>query len=242
MQHNPRNTRRKLFASLSVLTVVFTVAAIAQFTGAFPKNPPVTKAAERNVTPDQPRAVFGGFSRSYASRGARLQKSSPRKKSRVPGQKRSLHRPWTDRGTARQVADTFARGDVNGQTILYAPKMETFYQRNGVSRETVRREKSRMMELYPKVHRYDISDLKFESQKHDEAVVSFRKDWDMNGDRRFAGAERQRLKLRRINGDWKMSAKRKCKSTGSNGASSEQSWCVQTIAPRLPHRRKYRTK
>ena len=61
-----------------------------------------------------------------------------------------------------------------------------------------------MMELYPEVHRYEISDVKFESQKHDEAVVSFRKDWDMNGDRRFSGAERQRLKLRRINGDWKI--------------------------------------
>lgn len=100
--------------------------------------------------------------------------------------------------------NTVLRGDVNGQTILYAPKMELFYRRNGVSRETVRREKARLMELYPRVHRYDISDVKVESQKRDEAVVSFRKDWDMNGDRRFSGAERQRLKLRRINGDWKI--------------------------------------
>jgi hypothetical protein len=82
--------------------------------------------------------------------------------------------------------------------------MEVFYRRNGVSRETVRREKARMMELYPQVHRYDISDVKLESHKGEEAVVSFRKDWDMNGDRRFSGAERQRLKLRRINGDWKI--------------------------------------
>ena len=206
MQHDPRNTRRKLFASLSVLTVVFTVAAIAQFTGAFPNNPPVTKAAERNVTPDQPRAVFGEVSPAVTPAPAPdVQKVEP-KEEVARSRTETVASPGRGQieGLLDKWRDTFARGDVNGQTILYAPKMETFYQRNGVSRETVRREKSRMMELYPKVHRYDISDLKFESQKHDEAVVSFRKDWDMNGDRRFAGAERQRLKLRRINGDWKI--------------------------------------
>jgi hypothetical protein len=61
-----------------------------------------------------------------------------------------------------------------------------------------------MMELYPEVNRYDISDVKVESSKPGEAVVSFRKDWDMRGDRPFSGAERQRLKLRRISGDWKI--------------------------------------
>ena len=37
MPHDPQNNRLKLFASLIVLAVVLTVAAIAQFTGRIPK-------------------------------------------------------------------------------------------------------------------------------------------------------------------------------------------------------------
>ncbi len=74
MQHDPRNTRRKLFASLAVLTVVFTVAAIAQFTGTLPNVSAVNKAADKPIqaNPNQPRAVFGEASpgRSGADRAA----------------------------------------------------------------------------------------------------------------------------------------------------------------------------
>src|SRR6478672_9275157 len=197
MQHDPRNTRRKLFASLAVLTVVFTVAAIAQFTGTLPNVSAVNKPADKptQANPNQPRAVFGEVPPAApVSLSPVVQQPQPKAES-----KGETARSRTEVGTSPgrgqieglldRWRDTFARGDVNGQTILYAPKMEVFYQRSGVSRETVRREKSRMMELYPRVHRYEISNVKFESHKHDEAVVSFRKDWDMNGDRRFSGAE-----------------------------------------------------
>ena len=60
------------------------------------------------------------------------------------------------------------------------------------------------MSLYPTVNRYDISDVKVESNNGREAVVSFRKEWDMDGQKPFSGAERQRLKLRRIDGNWKI--------------------------------------
>jgi hypothetical protein len=208
MQHDPRKIRRKLFASLAVLTVVFTVAAIAQFTGTLPNVSAVNKAADKptQVNPNQPRAVFGEVPpAALVVPAPSVQPSEPTEET---ARSRAEVATSPGRGQIEGLLDrwrkTFARGDINGQTILYAPKMEAFYERNGVSRETVRREKSRMMELYPRVHRYEISDVKFESHKHDEAVVSFRKDWDMNGDRRFTGADRQRLKLRRINGDWKI--------------------------------------
>jgi hypothetical protein len=95
-------------------------------------------------------------------------------------------------------------GDINAQTILYAPRMDRYFRQRNVSRDLVRREKVRLKEMYPQITRYDISDVRIESSKDSEKVVSFRKDWDMRGERRFAGAERQRLKLRKISGDWKI--------------------------------------
>ena len=96
------------------------------------------------------------------------------------------------------------RGDVKAQAILYAPKMEQFFRRRNVTRDVVLREKARMKELYPNVSRYDITDVQVESHKENVAVVSFRKEWDMHGERRFSGSDRQRFKLRKIAGDWKI--------------------------------------
>ena len=204
MRQNPRNTSRKLFASLAVLAIVFVIAAIAQFTGALRKAQPASAASSPQSTATQPRAVFGELPQAPPRQPQPVEKTEAGEETARSRSEATI----TARGEIDSLLDrwrnTFLRGDVNGQTILYAPKMELFYRRNSVSRETVRREKSRMMELYPKVHRYDISDVKVESHRGDEAVVSFRKDWDMNGDRRFSGAERQRLKLKRINGDWKI--------------------------------------
>jgi hypothetical protein len=201
MRQGPRNTHRKLFASLAVLFVVFLIAAIAQFTGIFGRTPPASAAGNGRQNSHQARAVFGEAAKPEPEvpQVSEPQKETIRSRAEEPVGSRAGIDSLLDRWR-----NTFASGDVNGQVILYAPKMELFYRRNGVSRETVRREKARMMELYPRVHRYDISDVTLESHKGDEAVVSFRKDWDMNGDRRFSGAERQRLKLKRINGDWKI--------------------------------------
>jgi hypothetical protein len=93
---------------------------------------------------------------------------------------------------------------VGGQADLYAPRVERFFTKRNVSRDAVRQEKARMMQAYPEVNKYEISDVEVESNTGNEAVVSFRKEWDMNGNRRFSGAERQRLRLRRIDGDWKI--------------------------------------
>ena len=54
-------------------------------------------------------------------------------------------------------------GNVDAQTILYAPRMDHYFRQRNVSRATVRREKARMKELYPTVNRYDISDVRVES-------------------------------------------------------------------------------
>ena len=107
--------------------------------------------------------------------------------------------------------DTVAKGDLEGHTNLYAPNVDRFFRQRNVPHEAVRKVKSQMMTLYPTITRYDISKVTVESNTGNEAVVSFRKDWDMKGRRRFAGAERQRLKLRRIAGDWKITSEEELK-------------------------------
>src|SRR3954447_14524980 len=205
MRHEPDNNRLKLLISMTVLAVVFVVAGIAQFTGKRWTRSEDSAPAPSVPAPDrsQPRAVFGAGPDPVAV-------TPPPEKQAQPG-------PVKEDGTSRSLtagdaataADidrllerwrgTVVRGEVKAQVILYAPRMEQFFNRRNVTREVVLREKTRLKELYPNVRRYEISDVQVEPHKDNNlAVVSFRKEWDMDGDRRFSGAERQRLKIRRI--------------------------------------------
>jgi hypothetical protein len=200
MPHDPKRNRLKLFGSLIVLAIVLIIATIAQFTGRRRVTP-----VPQDRGPTQARAVFGD------TRAIQPAEARPGTEQRAPveeasrGREESAPAPASDiNGLLNRWRDTVVRGDSNAHAILYAPRMDRFFRRRNVTREMVRREKARMMELYPDVKRYEISDVRVESQRGDEAVVSFRKEWDMRGDRLFSGAERQRLKLRRIAGDWKI--------------------------------------
>ena len=203
MPHDPQRNRLKLFGSLIVLAIVMIIATIAQFTG---RRADTAAPQARNRA--QPRAVFGDTwpTTPVESREEPPDAQRPRR-SKIVSRKRgsvSRSRIGYRSGLLHRWRETVVRGDVNAHAILYAPKMDKFFRRRNVTRETVRREKARMMELYPDVKRYEISDVRVESQRGTEAIVSFRKEWDMRGDRPFSGAERQRLKLRRIAGDLKI--------------------------------------
>jgi hypothetical protein len=189
-----------------VLAIVMIVATIAQFTGKS-KVTPVSQDRYRS----QPRAVFGDTNRIQPASERPSNTEQPLSREEPPSEAASRSRedssamPASDiNGLLNRWRDTVVRGDSKAHAILYAPKMDKFFRRRNVSRETVRREKARMMEIYPEVKRYEISDVRVESQRPNETVVSFRKEWDMRGDRPFSGAERQRLTLRRIAGDWKI--------------------------------------
>jgi len=211
MRHDASKNRLKLLISLAVLAVVFVVAGIAQFTGKrwTASRDPIS-VTRSPATQPQARAVFGDL----------MQESKPALPipAQVPQpeepQKEETLRARSTPGNAVSSAsidglldrwrNTVVRGDVKAQAILYAPKMEQFFRRRNVTRDVVLREKARMKELYPNVSRYDITDVQVESHKENVAVVSFRKEWDMHGERRFSGSDRQRFKLRKIAGDWKI--------------------------------------
>jgi hypothetical protein len=207
MPHDPRKTRLKILGSLTVLAIVMVIAVIAQFTGNGRWNRDNRQTSDSTARSTQPRAVFG----DTTSPPPRQQESPPpsgdistRSRADTPGAATTQIANMEIDDLLNHWRDSVIRGDVNAHVILYAPKMDQFFRRRNVTRETVRREKARMMELYPRVNRYEISDIRVESQRGNEAVVSFRKEWDMRGDRPFSGAERQRLKLRRMSGDWKI--------------------------------------
>lgn len=204
MRQTSWTARRKLFASLVVLGVVLVIAAIVQFTGKRPAESPYASAAPATATPNRgERAVFGSDPRPAPTA------ESPRPMPARTEAEEPITRARTETSAGideflSRWRNTVATGDVDGQTALYAPKVDRFFRQRNVSQAAVRKVKSQMMSLYPTVNKYDISDVKVESNNGREAVVSFRKEWDMNGQRRFAGAERQRLKLRRVAGDWKI--------------------------------------
>jgi hypothetical protein len=204
------SSRRKLTFSLAVLAIVLVIAAIAQIRGKGRRVNPYANGAEQapmarsapRATADE-RPVFGDTSApaprvTPKDRPADTEATRGRTTAAAPSNSADIHR-LLDEWRA-----TLVRGDVNAQANLYAPHVDRFFTKRNVSRDAVRKEKSRMMAAYPEVNRYEISDVRVESNTGDEAVVSFRKEWEMTGNRRFSGAERQRLRLRRIGADWKI--------------------------------------
>ena len=219
MQRTNSRSRRKLMVSLAVLAMVFIVAAVAQFTGRPTANPYKDPVAEQpSLAPEedaQQRPVFGDRRPAPTDSSPRPSPSAVEGEPNRNEESQSRTRTTTtaeDRRAAPeglnevldQWRESIMNGDVDAQVNLYAPKMDRFFTKRNVSKDDVRRETARMMKLYPDVSRYEISDIQVESNTGDEAVVSFRKEWDMKGDKRFAGAERQRLKLRKFAGDWKI--------------------------------------
>jgi hypothetical protein len=222
MRRTNWTARRKLMASLAVLGFVLVVAAVAQFTGKDTRANPYASTARstppRTSAEPSGRAVFGAGDNAHDEARDDV-RPSPTGESPLAGrtapvvaekEETSTRARSTDADTGgidRLLArwrDTVAKGDVDGNTELYAPRVDRFFRERNVSQASVRKTKSQMMSLYPTVNKYEISDVKVEKNDGREAVVSFRKEWDMKGQKPFSGAERQRLTLRRIGGDWKI--------------------------------------
>ena len=88
---------------------------------------------------------------------------------------------------------------------MYAPVMEVFYRKKKIPVSEVRREKAKLFGGLSHVRKLDMSDIRIESLGRVRAVVSFRKDWEMQGALATSGSERQRLTLGWIEGRWRIS-------------------------------------
>lgn len=210
--------RARFLGSIIVLLITLAIAGVAQFNSsaradfqALNRTRTVYGGSESVATEPPERAIFG---------------RQPQHEAKVQNPEKTLSKatepPDVSSGTTASVASygygvpsdiraflerwrtTLVAGAVQEQADLYAPQVDRFFNMTNVSRDFVRQEKQKLISEYPEVKRYTISDVRVESLGGDYAVVSFRKDWDARGARRFAGAERQRLHLRRIRTEWKI--------------------------------------
>jgi hypothetical protein len=150
-----------------------------------PDVPPVTRAAAKPKPAEVPART-----EPEATSTRNRTSTTP-----VPADIHNLLRRWTD---------TVIEGNADAQASLYGPKAEVYFTKRNVPHSEIAADKRRMLQLYPKVNRYAITNVNLDSLEGDRAVVSLVKDWDMAGDKRFAGSEKEQLTLARINGEWKI--------------------------------------
>ncbi|MDX2154414.1 MAG: hypothetical protein SFV54_26975 [Bryobacteraceae bacterium] len=94
--------------------------------------------------------------------------------------------------------------DVSALSKHYALRVSKYYRQSGVSRDFVLRDKETLFKDIDRVRRFGVSRYRVESLTPERAVVSFLKEWDFEGQRPFAGAERQRLTLLWLDGRWQI--------------------------------------
>jgi len=189
-----RRNRRKLVFGLAALAVVLGIAAVAQrrYTSAdvFAAQTEGTRARV-----EVSRPVFG-------ERPAPVQTTPEAEQAAQDLSVQPFLNEWRK---------TLMKGDIEGHTALYAEKLDRFFRQRDVTRAAVRREKERMLRQYPRFTKYNLRDVKVESKTPEQAVVTFTKDWDARGRRRFSGSERQRLVLKRAGDEWQIASEEELK-------------------------------
>jgi ketosteroid isomerase-like protein len=93
----------------------------------------------------------------------------------------------------------------------FAPEVETFYLHHNVSRSDVLLEFQRSFANYPNNQKFGISQIDFSDVTEAGATATFDKEWDLRGTKNFAGAEREEMIFRKIDGSWKIVSERELK-------------------------------
>lgn len=186
-----RRLRRNLISSAIVLSVVLIAAAVLQreFAARLPDNTVQTRS---RVAEPSSEPVTAHRSRKSMQDGRE-----------IPESIRSFMEEWETTLVAR---------DMERHVACYAPVVRKFFRKRNVSLRAVAQEKRRMIQRWPEIVLYDISDLRLESINSSGATVTFRKEWDMRaGRKRFAGAEKQRLTLARGGDRWEITGEEELK-------------------------------
>jgi ketosteroid isomerase-like protein len=165
---------------------------------------------------DETAQLPGDRSQTPQTEAARAQQGRPVPQPVEPTQQRSRtepisvnsSRPVSGSGAELESvvhawADALNRGDVNRHVSFYAPRLERYFGATGVSRDAIAKDKRRVLGQHD-TFQINVSDVRVESVEGDRAVVTFRKEWNSTGGRPFAGAERSRLVVANLGGEWKI--------------------------------------
>ena len=101
-------------------------------------------------------------------------------------------------------ARTMRELELDQHVDTYAPVVDIFFTKRAVPLSEVRAEKQKLFSGISEVRRLSVRTIRIQSFQPDRAVVTLRKDWDLRGPRPTAGAERERLTLQWINGEWRI--------------------------------------
>ena len=97
--------------------------------------------------------------------------------------------------------------DLDRYMAKYADTID-YYNHSGASRSYVRSDKSRAFEMYDLI-RVDLSNMNVSfDESGNTATATFDKEWDFQGPRNSSGKVQTQLKLRNINGDWRIISER----------------------------------
>ena len=103
-------------------------------------------------------------------------------------------------------ADALADGHIDSHILHYADVLERYFTKRNVTRQFVYQDKEQFLSTYRSVVTYRIRNLEVLPVSADVAFAVFDKAWDFRtaDNRRFAGEDRQRLKLRLFGERWKI--------------------------------------
>jgi hypothetical protein len=107
----------------------------------------------------------------------------------------------------RELAETLRRCmRALSDASCYAPVLESFHHQHNLQRANVVEQRRRLLQLYPRMYKYEISNLRLESGTPDRAIVTFDKEWDMAGERSYAGAAKHRVTAVKTKHQWQIVA------------------------------------
>lgn len=103
-------------------------------------------------------------------------------------------------------AESILDSNLDGHMGHYADVLERYFTKRSVPWWSIYNDKRRFLLTYPTVVEYRIRNLQIIPISADLAYAVFDKTWDfrMHDNRRFAGEERQRLKVRQHSGRWRI--------------------------------------
>lgn len=109
----------------------------------------------------------------------------------------------------RQFIDEWARSlcekRLDEHCGCYADKVDAYFTKKNLARQNICHDKAEGLKPYSSFQ-MQVSNLNIQSVTPSDAVVEFDKSWEAHGAKSFSGSEKQRLKLHRFDGHWKITS------------------------------------
>ena len=100
--------------------------------------------------------------------------------------------------------ESLRQGDLDTHVSQYAPQVERYFRKESQTRTQVIEDKRRHFGRNGRFEKLQIRNLRVKRDRSGDAIAEFDKEWDLRGARPSAGAEQQRLRLRKVSGKWKI--------------------------------------